>query len=151
MLNFRSKIHSKQKLTVFNKVQLVCNFFPSVVNNSFVLIFFFQFFVKTWKYSNCLRKLFIFLQKQSCPSFVCLFFFFLFICLTAYFTSKWVQRDKFLFTMWFHNFSYIIFDQNTSLSEWFICEWWNMFKNVGFLWWRVLDMKNFSYLELSNN
>ena len=93
------KLTQNKKLAVFNEVQLICSFFPGALNNIFVLIFFFQFVIKTRKCSNCLRKFFIFLQRQSCPPFVCHFFY-----LSVHFISKWVQRDKFLFTMWFHNF-----------------------------------------------
>ena len=43
MLNLLGlKFTQNKKLTVFNKVQLIYNFFPSVLNNIFVLIFSFS-------------------------------------------------------------------------------------------------------------
>ena len=74
-----------------------------------------------------------FLAKIKLPS-VCLLFF----NLSVHFILKWVQRGKFLFTMWFHNFLYNFWSKITWLYEWITSSWSTMFKNVGFLWWRAL-------------
>ena len=127
-----------KKLTVFNKVQLICNFFPGVLNNIFVLIFLFRFAIKTRKCSNCLRKFLIFLQRESCPPFVChFFFFFFFIYLYTLFKNEF-KETNFCLQCDFLIFLYNFWSKVTSLSEWIISSWSNMLKNVGFLWWRVL-------------
>ena len=91
MLNVGLKSTQNKTVTVFNKVQLICNFFLSILNIIFVLIFFFRFAIKTRKCSNCLRKFLIFFQRQSCLPF---FYICYYYCYYLY-----------------HFFSYITFDQ----------------------------------------